>query len=162
MTALQLSQTQIFSYLRMGLVTGIVDKEALIAWADQQILHQPTPDDRIIELSLSGKRSYSAIIWLLREFQSAPDHDLALKALLARANLRLTQDPACAIDLVFGLRLLNEEEYLPRQEHEQIADLKSALAEYRQGVLTYADLHALLVSFLAQYDSYQTLLDNVP
>lgn len=162
MSAPQLSRTQVFSYLRMALVTGIVDKETLIAWADQQILHDSTPDDRIIELSLSGKRSYSAIIWWLREFQGAPDHDLALKALLARAGLLLTQDPARAVDLVYGLRLLNEEAYLPRQEHEQIAELKIALAKYREGALTYADLHTLLASFLAQYAPYQTLLAGIP
>lgn len=109
-----LSQAQVLCYLRLGLVTGLIDKADLIAWADAQIMTATRPENEwIIELALSERRSYSAILWLLREFQGEPSYDLALEALLARAGQLLAAEPARATEMAQGLRLLDEEEYLP-------------------------------------------------
>lgn len=146
----------------MGLVTGLVDKEAMIAWADAEILHEAAPDDRIIELALSEKRSYSAIIWLLRDFQGLPNYDLALEALFARAGQLLAADPGRMIDILMGLRLLDEEEYLPSAAREPIRELKAAMASYRQDALPLSGLQTLLTSFLARFRSYEPLLAYLP
>lgn len=157
-----LSTAQVFCYLRMGLVTGLVDKAAMIAWADAEIMRAAIPDDRIIELALSGHRSYSAIIWLLRDFQGLPTYDLALEALLARADRLLTADPARTLDIAFGLRLLDEEEYLPKAVRAPVQDLKIVLDAHRRGELPLIDLHTQLAGFLARYRSFAALLDHLP
>ncbi len=159
---LTLSSAQAFCYLRMGLVTGLVDKTGMIAWADAEIMRAAIPDDRIIELALSGQRSYSAIIWLLRDFQGLPTYDLALEALLARADQLLTADPDKTMDIALGLRLLDEEEYLPKSVRAPIQELKMALDAHRLGEIRLIDLHAQLAGLLARYRSYAALLDHLP
>lgn len=157
-----LSTAQAFCYLRMGLVTGLVDKADMIAWADAEIMRAAIPDDRVIELALSGQRSYSAIIWLLRDFQGLPTYDLSLEALLARADRLLTTDPDKTMDIALGLRLLDEEEYLPKLVRAPIQELKMALDAHRRGESSLIDLHAQLAGFLASYRSYAVLLDHLP
>lgn len=156
-----LSKRQLFNFFRMGLVTGLVDKESLIAWADREIMAEAVPDHRVIELALSERRSYSQIIWLLRGFQEEPDHDLPLKLILALAGLVVERDPGCSDEIIMGLRLLNEEEYLPRSVHEQTAALLESLTLHRQGRLSFAALQSKLAVFLAPYLVYRPLLDHV-
>lgn len=146
----------------MGLVTGLIDKVSLIAWADAQILAAAIPDDRLIDLSLSGHRSYSAIVWLLREFQGSPTYDLALEALLARADQVLTADPSRAMDIALGLRLLDEEEYLPKAVRAPIQALKTAIDDQRRGELSLPALQAQLAGFLARFRPYGSLLEHLP
>jgi hypothetical protein len=156
------SPAQVFCYLRMGLVTGLIDKAALIAWADAEIVAAALPDARIIDLALSQNRSYSAIIWRLRDYQGPPIYDLALEALLARAGRCLAADPGRASDIALGLRLLDEEEYLPSLIRRPIQDLKTAISDWRCGQISAADLHAQLAGLLAPFRAYEALLDHLP
>ncbi|MBX7236548.1 MAG: hypothetical protein K1X65_19350 [Caldilineales bacterium] len=158
----RLSPAQVFCYLRMGLVTGLIDKAALIAWADAEIMAAALPDDRIIDLALSQNRSYSAILWRLRDYQGPPIYELALEALLARAGRCLAADPGRATDIALGLRLLDEEEYLPPLIRRPIQDLKAAIDDWRRGHLSPAGLHAHLAAFLAPFRAYEALLDHLP
>lgn len=156
-----LSKRQVFNFFRMGLVTGLVDKPSLIAWADREIMAEAVPDHCVIELALSGRRSYSQIIWLLRGFQGEPDHDLPLKLVLARAGLVVTRDPSRSGEIIMGLRLLNEEEYLPNDVREQIAALRESLDLHRQGQCSLAKLQSHLAAFLDPYLDYRPLLNQL-
>lgn len=146
----------------MGLVTGLIDKAQLVAWADDEIIRADIADNRVIELALSGQRSYSAIIWMLREFHGEPIYDLALEALLARAGRILDAAPEKAVDIALGLRLLDEEQYLPKAVRAPIQDLKMALDAHRRGALPMTDLHAQLADFLGRFRPYEALLDHLP
>lgn len=157
-----LSTSQVFCYLRMALVTGLIDKPALIAWAEAEIMAAATPDDRIIALALSEHRSYSAIIWQLREYQGSPTYDRALEALLARAGQVLAASPARAFDIAMGLRLLDEEEYLPQAMRERIRDLKAAIDGVRRGDGSLTALHAHLAGLLAPFRAGEALLEHLP
>lgn len=157
-----LSQAQVLCYLRIGLITGLIDKPDLIAWADAEIRTAARPDEWIIELALSERRSYSAIIWLLREFQGSPTYDLALEALLARAGLLLAAEPERATEITQGLRLLDEEEYLPASIREPIREMKVALDAFLRGELSPAGLRAHLTGFLAPFRCYEALLEHLP
>ncbi len=156
-----LSKRQIFNYFRMGLVTGLVDKPTLIAWADRRIMEEEVPDDRVIELALASRRSYSELIWLLRGFQGEPDHDLPLRLVLARAGVVLEAGAASAEHVIMGLRLLNEEEYLPVAVRHQIAGLRQNLEMCRGGELSRQELHALLAGFLDPYRDGRALLGQL-
>ena len=50
-----LSLKDMYSYFRMALVTGIVEKAAVIAWADNQLLLNPQTAYELVELSLAGR-----------------------------------------------------------------------------------------------------------
>jgi hypothetical protein len=144
----------VFSYFRMGLVTGLVDKQTLIAWADGEVMRQPIPQPEVMELSLSVNRPYSEIIWLLSSFEGEADYDLPLKLLFARAGMLLRQDASRAPKIVMGLRLLNEEEYLDKSLRAQLSDLVTALKMTERGDISMDDLLARVSLFLSDYDAY--------
>ena len=147
-----------FGYFRMGLVTGLLDKRAPVVWADEQIMSSSTPTSEIIELSLSGNRPYSEIIWLLSYFEGKPSDELSLKLLLARAGVLLESDPGRAPDLIMGLRLLNEEEYLSKEIKNQLTDLKRHLEQHAQASLSFQELVERLTGFLNKYTAYRPQL----
>ncbi len=147
-----------FGFFRMGLVTGLVDKQALVRWADCQIVNHSRPRHEIIELSLSGSLPYSQIIRLLTSFEGRADYTVSLPLLFARAGLLLEEEPARTEDIIMGLRLLNEEEYFPKELKSQISDLRSALETHRQAALAFEELVTRLSRFLEGYAAYRVLL----
>ena len=147
-----------FSYFRMGLVTGLVDKAALIAWTDHQIMQTDSPSNALLELSLSGDRPYSELLWLLHGYERGADYSLSLRLLLAHAGVLLRQDPTRAADIIMGLRLLNEEEYFPKPIKVQLIALRAALDAYQRGEITESELNRHVVDFLQPYIDHAPLL----
>ena len=156
-----LTYRQIFNYFRMALVVGLLDRDSLIHWADVEIMASELPDVRVIELSLCSHRSYSWIIWRLREFQEQPDHDLPLNMVLAHAGLLLTTSPERCPELILGLRLLNDEEYLPTGVHDAITALRMDLDAHQMGDMSPTELRMRLASFLDGFASYRALLPDL-
>ena len=147
-----------FSYFRMGLVTGLVDKSALVAWADHQIMSTDHPAAAIMELSLSGNRPHSELLWLLHGCERGADYSLSLSLLLAHAGDLLRQDPDRAAEIVMGLRLLNEEEYFPKDVSARLLALRTDLQEHERGGISAAELSARLAAFLEPYAVCRDLL----
>ncbi len=150
-----------YSFFRMGLVTGLVDVPALIAWADRQILALPTPPAELIELALAGRLPHSRLIWMLGAFAGPADYDLALTLLLARAGGLLAEDPTRAPDLIMGLRLLNEEEYFPQAVGQELIALRQTLEEARTGRIPAEAVSRHLRTFLAPYRQRNSLLKQL-
>jgi hypothetical protein len=147
-----------FGYFRMGLVTGMVAKRELIAWADQQIVRTAEPDHEIIELALCGSRPHSEIIWLLSSFEGELGYGLSLPLLLARAGISFERDPRRTRDIVMGLRLLNEEEKLPKGVRTQLVLLQDQLERVDQSEASLDELAERLSRFLQGYASYRPRL----
>lgn len=147
----------VFGYFRMGLVTGLVDKQTVIDWADNEILKSPNLDDEIIELSLSSKLPYSQLIRLLSSFQGEPDYDLPLKMLFARARKLLVDDFDRGRAILMGLRLLKEEEYLPAEISAKLRELAISLDQYKQALLSQEEFTRCLTAFLDPYKEYSTI-----
>lgn len=147
-----------FSFFRMGLVTGLVDIPALVVWADHQLMQSDHPPAALLELSLSAGRPYSELIWLLHGYERGADYNLSLKLLLAHAGVLLQQDASRAGEIIMGLRLLNEEEYFPKDVKAQICALRSDLDEYERGAITAAELRDRLALFLDPYAVHRALL----
>lgn len=156
------TKKQMLGYFRMGLVTGVVEIRSVVEWADHEIMQSPIPEDDIIELSLSGRLPYSQIIRILSSFQGEPDYDLPLKLLFARAGILYEEDPGRAAQLLMGLRLLNEEEYLPKEIRSQINELQKALDLYQQKILPHQEFAGCLSGFLDRYIDYRSLVFQIP
>lgn len=151
----RLSKQEMFCYWRMGLVTGILDRQAAIAWADREILSTQIPDQDLIELSLAGRMTYSQMIYLLNRLQGAPACDRPLKALLAEAGRLLEAEPGRALEIARGLRLINSEEYLPGEARGQLAELEACLGQFLEGRLPEAEFIRVLGEWLSIYWPYQ-------
>ena len=142
---------QACSYFRMGLVTGLVEIETLIDWADRQITLADEPDGEVITLALSGRLPHSQLIWLLSQFEGAPDYGRPLDLLLARAAALLHTEPDRLEEIIMGLRLLNYEEYFPAAIGRQIAGLQESLETWRRGRISHDQLAAAGNDFLGRY-----------
>ncbi len=147
---------QVYSYFRMGIATGIVAKEDVIAWADAELLRQPEPSPGLIELSLSGQLPYSQLLHILNALQLAPDYDLPLNLLLSPAGLLLEADPSQAPRLVTCLSLLLPEEYLSKVIKAQITILAEEVQLLEPGGLDLKELQKQLKRFLKPYRKYQS------
>ena len=148
----------IFNFFRMGLVTGLVTPKELITWADREILASDIPQEEVMELAFSERKSLSQQVYLLNHFQGNASYDPSLKWLFARAWCLLEQDPELAVKILQGLRLLNAEMYLPDTIRKQITGLDSYLALYKDEQISSKLLHTELIAFLQPYESY---LDQV-
>ncbi len=142
----------------MGLAAGLVDREALVAWADREIVASADPAHEIIELALCGQRPYSEIIWLLNQFQGDPDYDLGLKLLFARAGVLFEQHPERVQEIAYALHLLNEEGFLPREVREKLNALDGDLDQYRQARISRAELGIKVSGFLSLYAAFRPQL----
>jgi hypothetical protein len=157
----KISEREAFVYFRLGLATGLVERQDVIAWADQAILQSAFPSAELIELSLSSKLSYSQMIRLLSSFHAGEDQDLPVKLIFARAWVLLEQAPERTVEIFQGVRLVNAEFYLSAEIRRQINDLENALTDYRENSLSQEGLYARVNGFLAQYVEYQSLLAYV-
>ena len=146
-----LTTKQACTYFRMGLVTGLVEIDSLVAWADRMILHTDEPDEIVIDLSLSGRLPHSRLIWLLSQFEETPDYDRPLTLLLGRAATILDEDPDRLEAVIMGLRLLNEEEYFPTAIGREIDGLRQKLENWRRSKISRQEVAAACARFFEPF-----------
>ena len=163
---IDLPDETIFCFFRLGLVTGLVERQTVITWADRQILERAVPNETIIELSLASGKPYSQIIWMLNHMQGAVDYNLAteynpLKMLFACAEQLLAEDPNRAKQIAQGLSLLLAEEYLPKEIRNQLYSLEGNLEAYQIGLINPEDFKNHLIDFLRSYTNYRHLLAGI-
>ncbi len=158
---IELGKKDILCYFRMGLVTGLIEKQEVIAWADRVILQSEIPDSDIIDLSLAGKLPYSQMVRMLTEFQGPADYHLSVPMLFARAVQILDRQPERTMDLIMGLRLICVEERVPSELKSQLIRLDNCLTLHRQGDLPIEELCGQLSSFLEPYRQYIRLLNQI-
>jgi hypothetical protein len=144
----------IYAFLRLGLVTGLLPKAAVVRWADREIMRTAYPSEEVIELALSEKLTYSQVIHMLNIFQGFPDLDLPVKLLLGRAGQLLEANPSQTERIIMGLRLVNAEEHVPVEVRGQITSLGELYERYRQGLVRQEELTETLAVFLQDYRGY--------
>ncbi len=154
------TKKEVYRYFRMGLVTGLLDQQAVAAWADQEILQSEIPDIEAIELSGSGRLSYSQLIGYLFDIQGEPNYDLPLKMIFARAGMALEEDPGRARAILLGLRLLKAEEFLSKDVKAQLTELEKDLELFERKKLPAEELTERLARFLRPYRECRTLLEQ--
>jgi len=156
--SVQLFNKSLFCYFRIGPVTGLLDRQSVIAWADEEIIKNPSAGDDVIELALASQQSYSQIIWLLNRLQDNADIDLPIKMLLARAGVLLEQQPEQATEIGMGLQLLLAEEFLPGEIRSLLRVMENDLESTPLSPIAADDLARRLSAFLGDYAIYRGLL----
>ncbi|OWP61915.1 hypothetical protein CDA63_16860 [Hymenobacter amundsenii] len=57
---------------RMGLVTGLWDQQAVMAWADARVLAEQEPPEFVLDLALSGHRTRNDVVAALEGYIRSP------------------------------------------------------------------------------------------
>ena len=155
----------VYTFFRLGLVSGLLPKAAVFAWVDCQILQRELPTEALIELSLSERLSYSQVAYLLNDYQEGADLNLPAKMLLAHAGRLLKQDASQVVRLIQGLSLLNAEYYLSSDLRSGLCNLAACLQELRAGTVTTPQLVKCLAAYLRRFNLYTrhvtSILDGI-
>jgi hypothetical protein len=149
-----LSDQAVYTFFRLGLVTGLVPKAAIFAWVDRQLLERAQLTEALIELSLAERLPYSQVAHLLNIYQEGASIDLPAKMLLALAGKLLRQDASQAIRTIQALCLLNAEYYLASELREGIKELDKCLQSHQEGKATEAALVKCLAGYLRRFARY--------
>ena len=159
-----LSDQTVYTFFRLGLVSGLLSRQVVFSWVDCQILQRALPTEALIELSLAERLSYSQVAHLLNVYQEGADINLPAKMLLAQAGRLLKQDTSQVVRLIQGLCLLNAEYYLSADLRTGIANLETCLQEYRDGAVAQPRLVKCLAAYLRRFNLYtkhvMTILDG--
>jgi hypothetical protein len=159
---MHLTQPDIFTFFRMGLATGLIDREAVITWADHKVLESDIPDPRIMELSLAAGQPYSQLIGLLNLLlEGYVEYDLPLKLLFAQAGRLLMGQPEQAQEIAQGLVLLLAEGYLPRNIKNELHSIEGDLELFGLSLLSYQSMRNRLAGFLGGYAEYNPFLSSL-
>lgn len=145
----------IFEFLRLGLVTCLMEKQEVIQWADEEILSSKKSNNDVIELSLSGQLPYSQLIGLLNTFQGIPNRQSLTQLLLSYARNKYLLNPDQSQVIISGLQVLKAENYCDKVLGKQLTMLENHLIRYENSELTSEELQIELENFLNQYSAYQ-------
>jgi hypothetical protein len=148
----------IFEFFRLALVTGLLDKSIVVAWADREIINSPVADHEVIELSLSKQLPYSKFIGLMNTFEGIANPSLSTNMLLALADQKCESDMRRTPSIIQGIRLLQAEPYLHQDIRIQLANLDKDLMKYKSAEATLEELHQHLSDFLATYREYARII----
>jgi hypothetical protein len=150
-----------FEFFRMGMVSGLIEKEEVIKWADHELITSDKPDHEVIDLSLSGHLPYSQIIGLLNTFQGNPDHKLPVYMVLAHALSKSQNNLVNTVNIILGIRLLKAEANIDQEIIEGLTIIEKALKDHTKGNLPIEELHQILLLFLTNYSNYQKEIEGI-
>jgi hypothetical protein len=150
-----------FEFFRIGMVTGLIEKEEVINWADRELLSSDKPDHEVIEVALAGRLPYSQIIFLLNTFQGNPDHDVPVKMVLAYALFKTRDNIDKTKEIIQGIRLIKAEYGIDRHIVKGLTALEEGLESVRNGKIKIEELHQNLISFLMEYSDYQEKVNQL-
>jgi hypothetical protein len=144
---------------RLGLHTGILDRQIVIDWADQLVIQEETPDYFLIELSLSGRSSLNDLIRLLDEYLGENKPEVSKRVIL---GCLLHQYRGGRITLEKAVRAIDwlamQIDY-SAEEHSFMAGVDADYNLAAEGVCgTFPEIEIFLLRFLSVYQGFY--LDN--
>lgn len=137
---------------RLGLHTGIIERQVIIEWADRLVMQKATPNYFLVELSLGGRTNINDFIGLLDGYIGENQPQVSKRVILGcllhqyRSGQLTLQKAVRAIDW-----LAIHVEYL-EEEHSFMAGVDDDYSLAEEGVCgTFFDIEVLLLRFLSIY-----------
>lgn len=144
---------------RLGLHTGIVERQVVVDWADRFVMQEETPDYFLIELSLSSRNNINDFIGLLDEYIGENKPEVSKRVILGcllhqyRSGQLTLQKAVRAIDWLAMHVDYSEEEY------SFMAGVDDDYSLANEGICgTFSDIEVFLLRFLIFYQGFN--LDN--
>jgi hypothetical protein len=138
---------------RVALLIGAIDLVDVIAWADSQIEVSEVPHNRLIDVSLGGSQSASAIAFLLIDLARNTKDPTSIKrafGLLADRIRRKQIDIQAAI--INCYRFLQDEHLLYEDKFMLFINLEDDLSLIRDGIFGSDKLPQVEADLLAGLD----------
>jgi hypothetical protein len=140
---------------RLGLHTGIIERQVVVEWVDRLVMQEETPDYFLIELSLGGRTNIDDFIGLLDEYIGENKPEVSKRVILGcllhqYRNGQLTLQKAVrAIDWL-AMHVDYSEE-----EHSFMAGVDDDYNLATEGICgTFSDIELFLLRFLSVYQGF--------
>jgi hypothetical protein len=155
---------------RLGLLTGILERQLVIAWADQLVMQDKNPNYFLIELSLSGRSNINDLTGLLDKHVGENKPEISRRVILGLLLHRYKTGQITLQKAVQAVDLLAMHIDYSKEEHSFMAGIDDAYRLANEGVYgTVSEVEAFLLSFLRIYkvfsldnrQDWQKLTDNV-
>jgi hypothetical protein len=144
---------------RLGLHTGIIERQVVVEWADRLVMQEETPDYFLIELSLGGRNNINDFIGLLDEYIGESKPEVSKRVILGcllhqyRSGQLTLQKAIRAID---WLAMCVD---YSKEEHSFMAGIDDDFNLADEGICgTFSDMEIFLLRFLSVYRGFN--LDN--
>lgn len=140
---------------RLGLHTGIVERQVVVEWADQLVMQEETPDYFLIELSLGSRNNINDFIGLLNKYIGKNKPDVSKRVIL---GLLLHQYRIGQITLQKAVQAIEwlalHVEY-SEEEHSFMAGVDDDYNLANEGICgTFSEIKIFLLRFLSVYQEF--------
>lgn len=158
---MEIKYKDIFEFFRLGLVNGLILKDMVIKWADNELIRNAKADPEVIDLSLAGRLPYSQLIGLMNTFQGIPNDPLPIQLILAHALTIFESSPEKSESIIMGIRLLKAEAKVTKLLASELTTLEKGLSDYKQSNISFLELQNRLGIFLNTYREYQEITRQI-
>lgn len=154
----RLRDDEVAFVLLLGWERGFYSHDAIILWADQEILIREKPEDWIIELSLSKSKHYEDIVTLLKGVANPGEETKERSRILLGVLGKCLRKGGClpfyfaceqALDLSFSAELFEQETAELRELQRECNQLPNPLQEVPDLLIKRLQL------FLGPYEKYR-------
>jgi hypothetical protein len=151
--------TDLLEVFRLGLHTGILERQVVVEWADKLVTQEETPDYFLIELSLGGRNNINDFIGLLDEYIGEDKPEVSKRVIL---GCLLHQYQGSQITLQRAVRAIDwlaMHINYSEEEHSFMAGVDDNYNLADEGICgTFSDIEIFLLRFLSVYQGFY--LDN--
>jgi hypothetical protein len=146
-----MTKKDIFEFFCILLAIGLITKEEVINWADNEILIKNSIDNDLIELSLSGSKSLSQLLVVMNLFNGKADYKKVICFVLAYASKITIENEEEAKRLIYEISLLKAEWHLSKELIDSINQLAWDLEKLEKKMINLEELNRRIILFFERY-----------
>lgn len=140
---------------RLGLHTGILERQVVVEWADQLAMQEETPDYFLIELSLSSRNNINDLIGLLDEYIGKNKPDVSKRVILGFLLHRYEAGQITLQKAVRAIDWLATHLDYSAEEHSFMAGVDDDYSLADEGIRgTLSEIESFLLRFLSVYQEF--------
>ena len=137
---------------RVGLISGFINIDDVIAWADSVIEVESSPDPGILEVSVSRNKCPEDVAHELEKVCGICDLQVPIRQLLKLMHEAVTRDQQKAGEIAGALRMMAQRNFVPDAEAEwKMFYLLDAFADAHYGYYSLDQAIKAIVKFLQSY-----------
>ena len=140
---------------RLGLLTGILERQVVVKWADQLVMREESPAYFLIELSLSGQSNINDLTGLLDEYVGENKPEVSKRVVLGLLLHQYRVGQIALQKVVQAIDWLAMHIDYSAEEHSFMAGVDDDYNLASEGICgTFSEIEIFLLRFLSVYQAF--------
>lgn len=140
---------------RLGLHTGVLERQIVVEWADQLVMQEDTPNYFLIELALSGRKNSNDFIRILDEHIEKNKPEASKRVILGLLLHRYKTGQITLQKAVQAIDWLAININYSEEEHSFMAGVDDDYNLVNEGICgTFSEIETFLLQFLGVYQEF--------